>query len=258
MRPTWSGWRHVFPPERFPFPDDDVLARWALVLDEPGRRRAGAGRRGRPRAGPARGLRRAQRCGTWPSTPTAGARGLATAAVATVLRAMARRGATEAELWCLEDNHRARSLYERLGWRATDDRRQAPWPPHPTEMRYTRASAVPRGGRLRAAPTRRSPRRERPPGPLGAGRGGPRARGWRCSTARSSTSRCAASATTSARTSPQLQWVVNAYLLSLASLILVGGSLGDHLGRRRVFTGRRDVVRGGLSAVRRSRRRPAS
>jgi EmrB/QacA subfamily drug resistance transporter len=33
----------------------------------------------------------------------------------------------------------------------------------------------------------------------------------------------------------QLQWVVNSYLLALASLILVGGSLGDHLGRRRVF-----------------------
>ena len=33
----------------------------------------------------------------------------------------------------------------------------------------------------------------------------------------------------------QLQWVVNAYLLSLASLILVGGSLGDHLGRKRIF-----------------------
>src|SRR3954469_22438612 len=36
-------------------------------------------------------------------------------------------------------------------------------------------------------------------------------------------------------TVPQLQWVVSAYLLTLASLILVGGSLGDHLGRRRVF-----------------------
>jgi EmrB/QacA subfamily drug resistance transporter len=36
-------------------------------------------------------------------------------------------------------------------------------------------------------------------------------------------------------TVPQLQWVVNAYLLALASLILVGGSLGDHLGRRRMF-----------------------
>ncbi|MGZ5417282.1 MAG: MFS transporter [Nocardioides sp.] len=33
-----------------------------------------------------------------------------------------------------------------------------------------------------------------------------------------------------------LQWVVNAYLLSLASLILVGGALGDRLGRRKVFT----------------------
>ena len=33
----------------------------------------------------------------------------------------------------------------------------------------------------------------------------------------------------------QLQWVVNAYLLSLASLILVGGSLGDHFGRKRIF-----------------------
>jgi EmrB/QacA subfamily drug resistance transporter len=35
---------------------------------------------------------------------------------------------------------------------------------------------------------------------------------------------------------PQLQWVVNAYLLTLAALILVGGALGDRLGRRRVFT----------------------
>src|SRR5690625_3509943 len=32
-----------------------------------------------------------------------------------------------------------------------------------------------------------------------------------------------------------LQWVVNAYMLTLASLILVGGSLGDRLGRRRIF-----------------------
>jgi EmrB/QacA subfamily drug resistance transporter len=33
----------------------------------------------------------------------------------------------------------------------------------------------------------------------------------------------------------QLQWVLNAYLLTLASLILLGGALGDRLGRRRVF-----------------------
>jgi EmrB/QacA subfamily drug resistance transporter len=32
------------------------------------------------------------------------------------------------------------------------------------------------------------------------------------------------------------QWVIEAYSLFLASLVLVGGALGDHLGRRRVFS----------------------
>src|SRR5918992_5956426 len=32
-----------------------------------------------------------------------------------------------------------------------------------------------------------------------------------------------------------LQWTINGYLITLASLILLGGSLGDRYGRRRVF-----------------------
>jgi EmrB/QacA subfamily drug resistance transporter len=37
-------------------------------------------------------------------------------------------------------------------------------------------------------------------------------------------------------TAVDAQWVVVGYTLFLASLVLVGGSLGDHLGRRRVFS----------------------
>jgi EmrB/QacA subfamily drug resistance transporter len=33
----------------------------------------------------------------------------------------------------------------------------------------------------------------------------------------------------------QIQWIVESYLLFLASLILVGGSIGDHFGRKRIF-----------------------
>lgn len=36
-------------------------------------------------------------------------------------------------------------------------------------------------------------------------------------------------------TATEVQWVVEAYSLFLAALILVGGSLGDHFGRRRIF-----------------------
>lgn len=34
----------------------------------------------------------------------------------------------------------------------------------------------------------------------------------------------------------ELQWIVNGYLLTLAALILLGGSLGDRVGRRAIFT----------------------
>jgi EmrB/QacA subfamily drug resistance transporter len=36
-------------------------------------------------------------------------------------------------------------------------------------------------------------------------------------------------------TATEVQWVVEAYLLTLSALLLLGGSLGDQLGRRRVF-----------------------
>ena len=126
---------HVFPPERFPFPDDDVLARWALVLDEPGvvvrvvEDDSGLVAVAAYDDSTLRHL--AVRPDHWGN-------GLASTAIETALHAMDLRGCTIASLWCLEENGRARRLYEYLGWRPPTDRREAPWPPHPVEMRYTR------------------------------------------------------------------------------------------------------------------------
>jgi GNAT superfamily N-acetyltransferase len=131
------GLAHVFPPERYPFPADDVLARWALVLEDPDvevlvRDTADAPGIDVFAAYDTHSLRHlAVHPRRWGS-------GLASAAIDTVLREMEQRGTAVADLWCLELNDRARRLYEHLGWRPTTDRRPAPWPPHPTEMRYTR------------------------------------------------------------------------------------------------------------------------
>src|SRR3989440_12691444 len=40
------------------------------------------------------------------------------------------------------------------------------------------------------------------------------------------------------------QWISNAYLLTLGSFILIGGSLGDIFGRRRMFAGGVGALRG--------------
>lgn len=128
---------HVFPPERFPFPDDAVLARWSIVLDDPEVSVMVVP----DEVGPGLLMYAAYDDTTLRHLavrPDHWGHGLATEAIATVLHAMDERGSTSASLWCLEENHRARRLYEYLGWRSEPDRRPAPWPPYPTEMRYSR------------------------------------------------------------------------------------------------------------------------
>jgi GNAT superfamily N-acetyltransferase len=118
---------HVFPAAEHPFPYDDVLARWRRTLAEPGVTVVVVdGSTGLDAYAAHDGLtlrHLAVRPGRWGS-------GLGASAVAQAEAGGARR------LWCLEANHRARRLYERLGWRASGVERTAEWPPHPVEIEY--------------------------------------------------------------------------------------------------------------------------
>lgn len=126
---------HVFPPERYPFPDDAVLSRWVLVLAEDGVDVLVVD-------GDEGLVCYAAHDDCWlrhlAVQPDHWGQGLGATAVEAATAAMAGRGAREVSLWCLEENRRARRLYERLGWLPTPERREAPWPPHPVEMRYRR------------------------------------------------------------------------------------------------------------------------
>lgn len=144
---------HVFPPDRYPFPDDGVLARWRIVMDDPDCdvRVADDPRSGRMVAYAAHDETTLRHLAVHPDH---WGEGLARAAVEAALNAMALRGATSASLWCLELNDRARGVYEHLGWRPAGETRDAQWPPHPVEMRYTRACVAGPATRTRNAPGR--------------------------------------------------------------------------------------------------------
>ena len=124
------GLAHVFPAERYPFPDEAVLYRWAMTLAEPDVRvevvDAPGGGLLAFVASDATTLRHLA------VRPDAWGTGLATDAVARVVGAADR----PLLLWVLEDNHRARSLYEHLGWVPTGTTQKCPWVPHPLELQY--------------------------------------------------------------------------------------------------------------------------
>jgi GNAT superfamily N-acetyltransferase len=136
------GLAHLFPPDQYPFPFDDVLARWRLVLDDPTAVvlvTDQAHATGKDPRGDALVAYVAYDDDTLRHIavhPEHWGHGVATAGVGVALRGMAQRGREHAWLWVLQENHRARRLYEHLGWQPTDEHREAPWPPHPREIRY--------------------------------------------------------------------------------------------------------------------------
>ena len=121
------GLAHVFPGDQFPFPDDGVLARWAIVLDDPDVVTEVVDGDQGLLALAAYDLESLRHLAVHPD---AWGSGLATAGIQRAVRHGAGR------LWVLVDNHRARRLYEHLGWRPTGVQQDCPWAPHPLELEY--------------------------------------------------------------------------------------------------------------------------
>ena len=120
------GLRHVF--GDLPFPADDVLARWALVLDDPAVRVEVVERPDGP--GLLAFVAYDDTLRHLAVHPSVWRTGLARAGVERAVSAGASR------LWVLELNTRARGLYESLGWSATGVTQDCPWPPYPIELEY--------------------------------------------------------------------------------------------------------------------------
>ncbi|MDP3969399.1 MAG: GNAT family N-acetyltransferase [Nocardioides sp.] len=120
---------HVFAPDRHPFPEDDVLTRWALVLQEPGARVLLAD----GIALVAHDLTTLRHLAVHPDH---WGEGWGRRGVEVAVAALRVAGTDHPTLWCLEENSRARGLYEHLGWEPTGATQEAAWPPYPTEMEY--------------------------------------------------------------------------------------------------------------------------
>jgi diamine N-acetyltransferase len=136
---------HIFPPDRYPFPDEAVLDRWRTALADPARRVVLAERAGTP-------VGVLLTAPDWLEglyvVPEEWGSGVAVLLHDEAVRAARERGVEHLHLWVLEDNHRARRFYERRGWKPNERRRRVPYPPHPDDVGYTLELGVcPGGGR---------------------------------------------------------------------------------------------------------------
>jgi GNAT superfamily N-acetyltransferase len=133
-RASTAALGHIFGAD-LPFPDDDVLARWRLVLDEPGMTvlidSVGDLAVGFAAFGDG-WLRHLGVDPLWWGT------GRAAVLHDAALSALRSRGDRTAYLWVLVENRRARAFYERLGWTEAGPSEREVFEPYPEKMQMMR------------------------------------------------------------------------------------------------------------------------
>jgi GNAT superfamily N-acetyltransferase len=126
---------HVFPVEQFPFPDDEVLARYRLSFADPDFKVVAVERDGQLVAHVAYDREQLRQLSV---RPDLWGTGLADTVVEAALDDMANDGAERASLWVLTANRRARRFYERTGWECTGKVSTSQFVPHPEMLQYAR------------------------------------------------------------------------------------------------------------------------
>jgi ribosomal protein S18 acetylase RimI-like enzyme len=126
---------HVFPPERYSFPDEEIRAGWTAALSDPEIEVYLAESDGVPVGSVSVGEEYLR---TLYVLPGYQGRGIGSALHDLALERLRARGVPLARLWTLEENHPARRFYERRGWRLTSETRVVPFPPHPVDVQYER------------------------------------------------------------------------------------------------------------------------
>jgi GNAT superfamily N-acetyltransferase len=129
-----EAFAHIFPPERYPYPFDDVRARWAGAVEDPALIVLVAEVDGAP--GGVAGCRTEWLDGLY-VRPEHWRRGLGRRLHDEVLDRLRTSGSSRCHLWVLADNDVARRFYERLGWRENGHTRVVPFPPNPIDVGYT-------------------------------------------------------------------------------------------------------------------------
>lgn len=127
---------HIFPPEDFPYPSDEVRQRWAEVLNDRTRLTLVAEVGGQPAGYACYGQEVIHHLGVGADFQR---QGVGTALLAAAQDELfADLSTPEIGLWVLQDNEVARAFYATMGWAETGETRTAEFPPYPAEIRMFR------------------------------------------------------------------------------------------------------------------------
>jgi GNAT superfamily N-acetyltransferase len=130
-----TAFAHIYPPELYPFPDDDVRAIWRATLVDPHIESYVAEVDGEPVGSVSVGegfLR------TLYVLPSHWRGGVGTALHDHALERLRAHGNDVAKLWTLAENWNGRQYYEKRGWALTEETRVVPFPPNPIDVQYAK------------------------------------------------------------------------------------------------------------------------